>query len=641
MAGLPEDAKTFKELWDTWNIRGLTILSLLLQSFLILFAPLRRSKGDKWFFMIPLWIAYLLADWIAIFVIGLILRSERSHDILVFWAPFLLLHLGGPDTITSFSLEDNEFWIRHLLQLILQVGLTVYVIIQSLPHNKLLLPTLLVLAAGIIKYAERNRAFYLACFEHYGEAAPHFVKISSLKWGWNDSSLLLFILSPYGTIAGLLVGPLIPPFVREFCRTFFFTKTPKEVLRVIEFELSLLYEILHTKVSVINCKIGYISRIICMGFISGALLSFILITKAKQYHDELENSEVWVTYGLLIGAITLDFISIWLLISSDHFNTTNYSLEAIRNEAIMAWIQNRVINRHMWSKRIPQLNFITYCVKASPYWLVKLAEFFRISFILKFIQGFRSMSSQVFEEQVLWNFIFEQVKGKAEPAKTVEMGKEICLRRGDGILDSQSNENIIWSVKDLDYVESLLIWHIATELCFLQVEDLPSTSVFENPDSDYRKISKLLSDYMFYLLHKETVIRAETGLRVVFEHTYEHMQRFYLVQGKKDVSKRMISTSPRGEPAGVSTRSVLCKAYKVFNDLKGSDQGIPWKLMSKVWVELMCYAAINCRPNVHAQQPSMGGQLITIVWLLMNHFGLGTQFDAHKSTLYLAEETSV
>ncbi|GLT30786.1 hypothetical protein SLA2020_055740 [Shorea laevis] len=234
MAGPPFDDKTFKELPDRRNIRGLIILSLLLQSFLILFAPLRRPIGDKWFFRIPLWIAYLLADWIAIFVIGLILRAERSHDILVFWAPFLLLHLGGPDTITSFSLEDNEFWIRHLLQLILQVGSTVYVIIQSLPHNKLLLPTLLVLIAGIIKYAERNRAFYLACSGHYGEARFSFFKTN------DTSESLLAELTPYRTIRNLLLGPLIPPYRRRFCRRSFLNKTPKEVLGMIEFELSLL-----------------------------------------------------------------------------------------------------------------------------------------------------------------------------------------------------------------------------------------------------------------------------------------------------------------------------------------------------------------------------------------------------------------
>ncbi|GLT33531.1 hypothetical protein SLA2020_081120 [Shorea laevis] len=101
-------AELIEKLWDTWNFRGLIIpIKLLLLSFLILFAHLRSQRGGKWVVMIRIWMAYLLGDWVAIFTIGLMLRTESS-DVLALWATLLLLHLGGPDTITSFSLEDNE-----------------------------------------------------------------------------------------------------------------------------------------------------------------------------------------------------------------------------------------------------------------------------------------------------------------------------------------------------------------------------------------------------------------------------------------------------------------------------------------------------------------------------------------------------
>uniref|UniRef100_A0A161XTC8 DUF4220 domain-containing protein n=1 Tax=Daucus carota subsp. sativus TaxID=79200 RepID=A0A161XTC8_DAUCS len=75
--------------------------------------------------------AYLLAEMLAIFGLGLIVSRQRlssqyckekdeDHDnnhLHIFWAPFLLLHLGGPDTITAFAPEDNELWLRHLFYL--------------------------------------------------------------------------------------------------------------------------------------------------------------------------------------------------------------------------------------------------------------------------------------------------------------------------------------------------------------------------------------------------------------------------------------------------------------------------------------------------------------------------------------------
>jgi hypothetical protein len=127
-----------------------------------------------------IWIAYLVADWAANFAVGLISNSQKDirqkrylimkpddhADILAFWAPFLLLHLGGPDTITAFALEDNALWLRHLVGLISQVSALI-VFNQSFPKNKLWIPTLLLFVAGIIKYCERTRALFLANLDRF------------------------------------------------------------------------------------------------------------------------------------------------------------------------------------------------------------------------------------------------------------------------------------------------------------------------------------------------------------------------------------------------------------------------------------------------------------------------------------------
>jgi len=82
--------------------------------------------------------------------------KKANNSIQAFWAPFLLLHLGGPDTITASSIEDNELWLRHLLGLVVQVGVAFYVFSRSLGRG---IPTFIaipVFIVGIIKYAERT-----------------------------------------------------------------------------------------------------------------------------------------------------------------------------------------------------------------------------------------------------------------------------------------------------------------------------------------------------------------------------------------------------------------------------------------------------------------------------------------------------
>lgn len=61
--------KHIKDVWDTWNIRGVIILSLSLQTILIFFAPLRKRTPNK-FLILLLWSSYLLADLSANFAVA-------------------------------------------------------------------------------------------------------------------------------------------------------------------------------------------------------------------------------------------------------------------------------------------------------------------------------------------------------------------------------------------------------------------------------------------------------------------------------------------------------------------------------------------------------------------------------------------
>ena len=121
--------------------------------------------------------------------------------------------------------------------------------------------------------------------------------------------------------------------------------------------------------------------------------------------------------------------------------------------------------------------------------------------------------------------------------------------------------------------------------------------------------------------------------KIVFQDTCAEAKRFFQ-KGPKPISNKVeacgkinaVKTKFRSvDVKGTVSKSVFFDGRLLAKDLLELEIDI-WKLMSRVWVELMSYAAINCRPNVHAQQPSRGGELLTFIWLLMNHLGFGTQF---------------
>ncbi|KAK6132742.1 hypothetical protein DH2020_033547 [Rehmannia glutinosa] len=131
---VPRFRNIFLEIFDAWNIRCAVVISLCFQILLIFLAPLRKRSGCK---------------------------SGADDARAALWAPFMLLHLGGPDSITAFSLEDNELWIRHLVRLIVELVTVGYVFYLASPGDFWLI-AILAFLTGAIKYGERTRALYLA-----------------------------------------------------------------------------------------------------------------------------------------------------------------------------------------------------------------------------------------------------------------------------------------------------------------------------------------------------------------------------------------------------------------------------------------------------------------------------------------------
>ncbi|XP_031286143.1 uncharacterized protein LOC116144861 [Pistacia vera] len=137
----------------------------------------RKSTPTIWI-RIVVWVAYLSADWVATISLGNLATSPGNSDsnssnniaIQAFWAPFLLLHLGGPDTITAYSLEDNELWLRHLLGLLVQVVVAFYVFVWSWSKGALTFIAIPIFTTGIAKYGERTYALRSASTKQFKEA---------------------------------------------------------------------------------------------------------------------------------------------------------------------------------------------------------------------------------------------------------------------------------------------------------------------------------------------------------------------------------------------------------------------------------------------------------------------------------------
>lgn len=107
--------------------------------------------------------------------------------------------------------------------------------------------------------------------------------------------------------------------------------------------------------------------------------------------------------------------------------------------------------------------------------------------------GIKYVKTEQFTKE-LRDFIFDELKAKSLIVNDLETAKAICSAKGDWVLRAEEGCDIILNyVLDTDYDEILILWHIATELSY-------NTSIGNEKNKRFRKISRLLSDYMMYLL---------------------------------------------------------------------------------------------------------------------------------------------
>ncbi|PKI58536.1 hypothetical protein CRG98_021097 [Punica granatum] len=766
-----------QKVWDEWNLRGFIILSLSLQAILILFAPFRKRTSNM-FMIFLVWSAYLLADWAAAFAVGLISNSQGkdsqpddNKNLLAFWAPFLLVHLGGPDTITAFALEDNALWLRHLIGLLFQVFAAFYVFLQTLPDNKLLLPTILMLLAGIVKYAERTRALYLASLDKYKQSmlkepdpGPNYAKLMDEYASKMEAKLptrIDMIAEPkkdsvkttaiddfprdlnvidsvkyayqfYEIFRGLIVDLIFSFRERNDSRSFFQSRTADDAYKVVLIELNFMYEALYTKVVVVHSLVGYIFRFFALGNVIAALIIFIRLGKGG-FH----RFDVRITFTLLIGAVALDLIAMFMVFFSD-WNVANIKNLAKRYRSVGGYVDrglspilssflkrkiprtstitlradikydvfNTPVLCRRWAELISAHDLIGYCIKEKPRKICKPMGCFRwmvhiigiviyspFLVVVKLLQRFkwffeklgqcccRQMGfigflyaksiwlfegifmfvfdnlglTEIYEEityvsknalpKDLWEYIFNQLIKKASLADDPETARIICEAKGEWVLQDSSlginhDEGLMQYIKNVEYDQSILLWHIATDLCYY-TEDEDSL----NKTNDEREFSKILSDYMLYLLARQPkMMSAVAGIgQIRYRDTIAEAEKFFNRRGIDDVKpeeKKMkracemvLKVNTDVEPIAVKgdrSKSVLFDACMLAKELIKKQKENKWEVMCRVWVELLSYAASHCRADAHAQVLSKGGELITVVWLLMAHLGIGKQFQINR-----------
>ncbi|KAG2629831.1 hypothetical protein PVAP13_3KG488701 [Panicum virgatum] len=725
------------------------------------------------------WSCYLLADWVADLALGLLVNNlgniggndvslstvadvtkrggtattasgGGNPSIFAFWTPFLLLHLGGPDTLTAYSIEDNELWFRHLMGLLFQLLAACVVFSCTLQGNPVIPATVLVLVAGVIKYGERTFSLYsasvdgvLATIIPAPNPGPNYAKLMTVFDSKQRAGLAVDIVQANGLARGsrkdrdrnevkrqaLATNKTLEeqayelrplhhlPDQRNISQAFFLDRgdmTARCAWKVTELELNFMYEMVHTKEPVAHSLAGCIFRFVCSACIAGAAVIFARLDKASIRHVD-----VAITYALLIGALALDVVALamlvfssnWTLVFLDKFKFPRAPLLMKRLARLIRQVRPKL---RRWSETTSQLNLISYCLgKLDPneasgtlagprLWTRPRAV--RALAKVAHTLGAREMFDDMFfvrreplrirddahdddlkavkDNYILLKFIFEELTDAANQVRSkstvggvadkevsrsrdkadkyrksrhedVEEMRKACSYRGERALKiikekisvgsmgekdgddgwrqrqrESSSVDVNWyvlmdSVIDRDFDESLLMWHIATDLCYLSRDSSaaePSSKDDGGGDAAvagrWKSISKTLSEYMLYLLVKQPkILAASAGIgQMAYQDTCAEARRFFesaaVWEPDHEGARRMLRGTNTSVPPevvkGGRSKSVLFHACIIAKELTKLDNEVMWEVVVKL---------------------ARGGELITMVWLLMAHLGIGNIYQ--------------
>nr|CAN83018.1 hypothetical protein VITISV_036391 [Vitis vinifera] len=267
---------------NEWLLRGLVLVSLLLQIELVLLGN-RRKYTPRKLLRFTIWLAYTTKDLVFDIFIGVLFKclgagndysSQQNDMIRAFWLPFLLHHLGGPDTITAYSLADDELWIRPFIHLLLMFLWALSIFLRSWKRTLLNILTYSMFVTGLIKFGEKTLFLKSGSMDHFRDSiirhpGPEVIddyipSPDPSNQSIPDAVPLQKANKFFPKFKRLFTDLVLEPTALEQSKSYFKNISWTEAFQVIEIELGFMYDIFYTKPMKAYDKFDLLLRFICL-----------------------------------------------------------------------------------------------------------------------------------------------------------------------------------------------------------------------------------------------------------------------------------------------------------------------------------------------------------------------------------------
>ncbi|XP_078148573.1 uncharacterized protein LOC144544027 [Carex rostrata] len=267
-----------------------------------------------------------------------------------------------------------------------------------------------------------------------------------------------------------------------------------------------------------------------------------------------------------------------------------------------------------------------------------LALFFkpRRSLSVKSTLGQYSLLTNCHKTCVPWHYVMSTIfpchKLEVRPpgvkrGKIVPITTEVKKAIFDALVESRSNltngrealrrngaSDLEWTLNLSTEVHTILVWHIATSLCAIPLEN------FEESIKSNHEVATYLSNYCAYLVtfHPELLPVTSNWVKFMIWEIVKETSEFFGKQ--RDLKAKYEKSMSSGD----NDQTIIHLGSKLGRYLmeKIPDDAQRWKLMAAFWSEFILYVAPTGSTAAHMEQLSNGSEFITHLWALLYHAGM-------------------
>ncbi|XP_048319234.1 uncharacterized protein LOC107434090 isoform X2 [Ziziphus jujuba] len=626
-------AKRMKDFWDNWGIEMLMTLSCVMHMVLTLFGSSRRSK-------------------LTLIQINGTTEENTDSELKGFLGSLLLVQLGSRDAITAYSIEDDRLGVRQIPNVMAQICSVSWILFRCWNYTLVSYLYFPLLVAGSITYGENGWALYSSLSGRSG------ITTSAFKKEKKEIEHILNLIDPSNEDAktvNKLNKRNLEMVLKAYCRFFSFKPhIEKSMYRplyqsdrrlsinkrdndmffpITEIELGFMYDVLYTKAPIVYTRTGFALRLITsLGLVSCSVAFAFWFKDAFVYY--INAGFTLVVLGVII---TLEAYQIYMLLFSDWaiIMLLKHNKHWIQKQ-LLRFLASRSSKWKRWSNILGQFNLVNYCLKYERLYFSTVLELPAVDIeIRKVFCTNNEVISDVLKGMLIEKMRKLEKPTALKPNSNFRLGipNELADRLREEMKELDRNNgttNLYESVDGTEFDKSIILWHLATEICYSLHSD--------RKDSNLKiKMGRHLSNYMMYLLAVRSEMLSIPTSEIVLEDARKKIMTFLKANSSvRDVEtacrklNEQIVVEENKEADQIPVTKNWCPllvAKKVSGTLLSWSNCDIWDVICSVWVEMLCFAAMNCPADCHSDQLRRGGEIVTHVWLILLH-----EIDAEVDT---------